>query len=462
MLLTRSGTAPSRQQTVLATIQWSWNHLLEPEQDLLRKLALFPGGWTLELATSVCSANGDEFEVLDLLTRLAERSLVVVQRGSRVRYRFLESVWRFALDRLQEDPDRGAAEERFVTTYAEFCKDMRNRLDSGMDVMEQLRAEEENALAAITLSDGMSGGSDRACEIASGLYRVWAMSGRFAFGRRIMEDILEREQPGTLSAARQDTLVRLGGFHLTMGAIDEARAELEEALEISGQLGLSNAAVIAGLGTVSIFQGRWEDALSYGEEAVAIYRKSGRKRGIAMGLHNIAFIEFTLQRPGYGTEKFEKALALFRELGDEITESLTLSSLAAARLCCGRPPETCGLLLRALDIAERQRTVRETMFIIEGASELLLERQRPSEAARLAGGAENLRLSAQIAIGPGEVPAEARLDKIRRQLPDSAADKAFAEGQTLSFEDLIRETRQLLLTIEERGSPKPDGESRTP
>src|SRR5436190_6613969 len=108
-LLARAGAGPpSRQQTVLAVIQWSWDHLLPPEQDLLRRLAVFTGGWTLERAAAVCSETGDEFEVLDLLTRLVERSLVVVQHrlDHGTRYRFLESVWRFALEKLEQLPDR--------------------------------------------------------------------------------------------------------------------------------------------------------------------------------------------------------------------------------------------------------------------------------------------------------------------------------------------------------------------
>src|SRR5262249_23721296 len=89
-LLTRPGAAASaRQRPVLAVIQWSWGQLLAPEQDLFRRLAVFTGGWTLERATEVCSDSGDEFEVLDLLTRLAERSLLSVERDARgsMRYR---------------------------------------------------------------------------------------------------------------------------------------------------------------------------------------------------------------------------------------------------------------------------------------------------------------------------------------------------------------------------------------
>src|SRR5262249_8972253 len=102
-LLTRAaGSGPVRQQTLHAVIQWSWDHLFEPEQALMRRLAVFSGGWTLERAAAVFDEGADEFEVLDLLTRLADRSLVVVERTSagHARYRFLESVWRFAREKL--------------------------------------------------------------------------------------------------------------------------------------------------------------------------------------------------------------------------------------------------------------------------------------------------------------------------------------------------------------------------
>ena len=111
-LLARAGGAgPSRQQTVHATIQWSWDHLLPPERDLMRRLAVFTGGWTLERATAVVSDDHEEFEVLDLLTRLVERSLVVVERTSSgiTRYRFLESVHQSAGAAPVPHRARGAA-----------------------------------------------------------------------------------------------------------------------------------------------------------------------------------------------------------------------------------------------------------------------------------------------------------------------------------------------------------------
>jgi predicted ATPase len=150
-LLARSGTgAPARQQTVLAVIQWSWDHLLQPEQDLLRRLAVFTGGWTLERATAVCSDDGDEFEMLDLLTRLVERSLVVVQHSEdfETRYRFLETVWRFALDKLEGHLEQDMLRERHFTTFFALATESEHLLTGAEQAktLRRLAQEEENLL----------------------------------------------------------------------------------------------------------------------------------------------------------------------------------------------------------------------------------------------------------------------------------------------------------------------------
>src|SRR5205823_12041285 len=89
-----SRTALPRQQTLRALIDWSYDLLAEPERALLRRLSVFAGGWTLEAAEAVCLGEGvEEWEVLDLLTSLVEKSLVLYEeREGKGRYRLLETV----------------------------------------------------------------------------------------------------------------------------------------------------------------------------------------------------------------------------------------------------------------------------------------------------------------------------------------------------------------------------------
>src|SRR5262249_28665138 len=95
----RAGALP-RHQALRAAMQWSYDHLTSDEQELLRGLSVFVGGWTLEAAVAVCGSGRDEFEVLDLMSGLVNKSLMVVEDAPEgdARYRFLETVRQYADD----------------------------------------------------------------------------------------------------------------------------------------------------------------------------------------------------------------------------------------------------------------------------------------------------------------------------------------------------------------------------
>jgi predicted ATPase len=114
----KSATLP-RQQTLLAVIRWSYEHLAPEEQRLLRLLSVFNEGWTLAAATTVASAGADEFVVLDALARLVDRSLVVIERcpDGTSRYAMLESVRQYAQQRLDSSGEGIDARNRHLDYY---------------------------------------------------------------------------------------------------------------------------------------------------------------------------------------------------------------------------------------------------------------------------------------------------------------------------------------------------------
>ncbi|MEO5988273.1 MAG: protein kinase, partial [Candidatus Eisenbacteria bacterium] len=119
-----SRTALPRHQTLRATLQWSHDLLLPPERELLRRLAPFAGGWTLATAARVCDEEGDEFNVLDVLQHLVDKSLVVVERtgSGEARYHFLESVRQFATERLDESGEGPGIHERHLAWILELAE----------------------------------------------------------------------------------------------------------------------------------------------------------------------------------------------------------------------------------------------------------------------------------------------------------------------------------------------------
>ena len=103
LLTAGSRTAIPRHQTLRATIDWSYDLLTEPERILFRRLSVFAGGFTLEAAEAVCSQGMKRSDILDLLGRLVDKSLVIVEADSEIsgtRYRLLETIRQYALEKL--------------------------------------------------------------------------------------------------------------------------------------------------------------------------------------------------------------------------------------------------------------------------------------------------------------------------------------------------------------------------
>ncbi|WP_075017343.1 AfsR/SARP family transcriptional regulator [Actinacidiphila rubida] len=156
-----SRTLLPRQQTLRAVVDWSWD-LMEPvERVMLRRLAVFRGGWTLEAAESVCadprpeSGDGDRIDGLDvaaLLGSLVDKSLVLADvNGDGARYRMLETISEYSGERLDASGERAAVEARHIAFFRELarCADRQLRGRDQLVWFERLEREHENLRAAL-------------------------------------------------------------------------------------------------------------------------------------------------------------------------------------------------------------------------------------------------------------------------------------------------------------------------
>lgn len=203
--------APARQQTLRAMIAWSWELLTEAERLVLRRLAVHPGGWTLEAAEAVCADSG--LEVVDLLTRLVDRSLVVAgpmrpadrslvvgepmqpadqpSESGGPRYRLLESVAAYCLERLAEAGELDGMRLRHARYYA----DLAERAEPHLRGHEQRRllavldAESDNIRAAIEASVRL-GAAEEAVRLVNATAWYWVLRGRLGEGRRALESVV--------------------------------------------------------------------------------------------------------------------------------------------------------------------------------------------------------------------------------------------------------------------------------
>lgn len=264
-------TALPRHQTLQALMDWSYDLLTVSEQVLLRRLAVFAGGWTLEAAESICTDNGiGKADVMELLARLIDKSLVLVvpqEQGHPARYRLLETMRQYAMVRLAasgeaEEVRRKHAEYYFVLAAAGAPQAPATLTEGAwLSVIQQ---EQDNLQAALTwsLTTAEQQGPDERTTRGGAIWTsAWALN-------------------------------RLGWLAREKGDLSTARLRLEKSLEvyrsIGDPLGIAWSAIT--LGEVFVMQHEPELAVAVLEEGLALAREQGDAHAIGWGLNHLGHV----------------------------------------------------------------------------------------------------------------------------------------------------------------------------
>ena len=474
---------PARQQTLRDTIAWSYDLLNPWEQVLFRRLAVFVGGWTLEAAESVCAIGGiDEGDVLDLLDALVEQSLVVAQENDLgPRYRMLETIREYALERLTAAGEDGDARGRHLAYFARLAITAEPKMEWGAEQLAWLRRlerERDNLHAALAWA---AAGADPAAgqRMAMALWRFWWQRGLMSQGRRWLEWALSLPAEPSLRAR---LLLLAGQFAYWSGEMHAAQAYLEASLGIYRQC--DDTAEIAWtlhrLGLTIAERGEPERGLALCEESIALCRMLGDERGLAYALQtagNVARMGGDRDRPeAYA----EEALALCRASGNQLLTpyplrqllmvALTRSDDARARVlgeeslalawAIEDPHAITSVLTDLLRLARRQRNLEETEArgreglgvlrriganqyaeaILEIMAWAASERGQPERAAMVLGAASALRQASGTSRDVLDRAAyNETLAATRAAAGDARFAAAWARGQSLSLDAAIAE-----------------------
>ncbi|MFG1819468.1 BTAD domain-containing putative transcriptional regulator [Kribbella sp. NPDC049174] len=206
------GAAP-RQQTLLAMIDWSWELLSPDEQAVLRRLAVHADGCTPDAASVVCAEPG--VDVLDVLVRLVDRSLVVPVQGSEgQRYRLLESVAAYCLEKLRGEDELESVQQRHLEYYTAFAEEARPHLYGGeqsrwLELLDEDAANLRTALDRAVATDQL----DLAERLVDALAWYWYLRGRIAEALRSLEAVPDSARAGAWRV----------GFMYVQGDSDAAR-----------------------------------------------------------------------------------------------------------------------------------------------------------------------------------------------------------------------------------------------
>ncbi|HEU5103410.1 MAG TPA: BTAD domain-containing putative transcriptional regulator [Roseiflexaceae bacterium] len=496
LLTAGSRTALPRQQTLRATIDWSYDLLSEPERALFQRLAVFAGGWTLEAADAVCAgASVAVNDVLDLLAHLVDKSLVVVDRppSGAVRYRLLEPIRQYAHMKLMEAAEAPATRQQHAHFFLALTEQAEPQLAGAEQVtwLNRLEQEHDNLRAALQwfIERGEAAPGLR---LGEALWRFWRTRGHLTEGRACLAELLalptrsispesgadEADWPaarakaliaaGDLAAEQDDYATAhalleegltlgwkladerhiaraLGGLAiLALAQGDDARAATlyEESLTLSRKAGDQHliAGILDGLGVVALNQGDEARAVPLVEESLALYRDLGDTRGIADALRSLGWLALNRGDLARAAPLLEESLALYRQQGYPQYIAWALRSLGSVALLQGHTERAAALCVESLTLGRKVGDRYIIAWCLEDVAGVALAQGDPLQAVRLLGAAEGLRatIGAQL-LTFDRARYERIVAAVRAALEAAAFAAAWAAGRALPLEQAIAE-----------------------
>ena len=486
LLVGGARSAPPRHQALRATLDWSYDLLDTDERATFRRLATFFGGFTLHAAERI-AAGGDirPDAMLELLTRLADKSLLRVEHAARgeTRYFLLATIRDYARERLAEAAESDQARQAHLRYFTELVEDTTRRIEQveaavgRLEVeLDRLDAELPNLRRAFEFAQE-SGDPVAPLRIAGPLDRYAYLRGRYHEVRQWM-DAAVTSCPDAPAALRAKAL--LGGGRLALLQCDYAPAvrRLEAALRLYRELGDPRgiASSLQVLGSVAREQGRYARAVELHAESLAIAAAAEDRWGVASAHGYLAFASWLQRDFGRAAEEASIALVKFRDLGDIegaawslislgtvaryqgdverasvlLTESLALSEGIGFRegiawcdeqlgllAAVDGDPAAISLLRRSLELHSELRDQWRMSSVLEDLAAIALAQGNVPQAARLLGAAEAIREAIGTVIAPCERLQHNQTTKaVRTALGDDAFDAALRQGQLASMDEL--------------------------
>jgi non-specific serine/threonine protein kinase len=443
-LLTAGNRAVSRHQTLQAALQWSYEHLTPEEQDLLRRVSVFAGGWTLEAAQATCGSGGGEIDLLDRLGRLVDKSLVTVEHRAdgAARYAMLETVRQYAQERLQESGDSIAQHDRHLDYFLDFAEAVRVSLpgDTGATI-ERVSHEIGNLMAAHAWCGQPHVPVERGLELVIKLRRVWVSSHRSAFAIQLYREALGRPGAEQPTALRAEALFSMGQEYFFSGRHADAVAPMTEAVALAKAHGLKSLVVFCldKMCGVQLRLGRLQDARRVVEDVVEVARDIGDPLAVSCAYFNLAEV---LRYEG----RFDEAALAYRESealwtkGDIYNDHADLGSYICLAIERGRLDEACALLLRSIGLSLQMDPPIDPQQDIELASHLASAKGDWARAARLQGAANAFADRTGYARNFWNDPHLAALPgKARSAMGSEAYDRELGLGYAMDLPSVVAE-----------------------
>ncbi|MFG1908101.1 ATP-binding protein [Kribbella sp. NPDC048928] len=354
-----SRTASPRQQSMYGAIEWSHALLTPAEQEMFAQLSVFAGGWTLGAAASVLSGVTTRVEGLDLIGRLADKSLIkVVRRGGVARYYMLAVIKEFAAEHLQAAGGAEAAAGRHAQYYLSFAEEAEAKLrgPEQAEWLDRLEAELSNLRVAMAWSLRTDSAAE-ALRLAGGLWLFCYLRGHYAEGSQWLERALQLggATPSERAPAYAKANLGAGTLAFLQCEYDAATERLETARTQYQALDdkAGTAMVLQRLGGVARERGDYGAAEDLHCESYDLYESLGDRAGMAWAHNHLGFVAWLRGDLEIGARRCRRARDSFRVVGDREGLAWSLISLGTIAQYDGELVEAEDLLQESLALSQR-------------------------------------------------------------------------------------------------------------
>ncbi|HEX8991642.1 MAG TPA: BTAD domain-containing putative transcriptional regulator [Anaerolineales bacterium] len=444
LLTTGDRTALPRQQTLRATMDWSFNLLSSDEQDLLCQLSVFAGGFTLEAAESVCTRTlGPQNQVVDLLSRLITKSLVTIEaRSGQPRFRMLETVLEYAREKLEKTGDADAVREHHLEYFLALAERTAPALWGAVEQvrLRQLEAEQDNMSAALQYSWSHDLGEQN-MRLAVSLTWFWYVRSDATQGLQWLEQALAMSAPLSIpDSLRAYALQDAGIFALMESDHGRAAVLFEESMRLFQALrDLRQVAwTFHQLGQLALAQGDYSLANERSTQSLNVFEQINDQGGAANLKTYLGLIAYYQGNTSRARALLEESLPILQEIGDVIATARAWLGLALTDLKQGNH-DRAGILFKECLLAAQQIGAQlEVIRALEGLGAVAYAQDRATRSARLLGAAGALRVRIKSRAEPGLRGENDRtLAALQLKLDKQAFAKAWEEGTLLTLDQAV-------------------------
>jgi predicted ATPase len=427
-LLKGGRDADPRQQTLRATIEWSYELLAPEEQRLFAQLAVFRGGCTLDAAEEVVYAD------LDTLQSLVDKSLL---RHSAERYWMLETIREYAAERLEASGEADELRQRHAEHYVTLARELEPHAAVSKEWLDSLEREHDNVRAALDRLP-TQGDTQLALELAAAVWRFWKTRGHQPEAERRLAGLLAADE--TPTAARAHALNAAAGMAVETGNYAAGKQQAEEALalhrEYGDAWGIARATYM--LGYAAIESGDFETAKPRFEETVRLMGELGYEEYVGLATFNLSWACEELGEREYAQSLAEENLRRARSINSTNLEAASLDSLAGFAHDDGRFEEALSMKRAALRLLRELGDVQHVLDSLGRIANTHAHAARTRLAAELLSASLTLHEEAGLTVPLyQERRNHEMLELLHEHLDEAEFAEAWEHGRALTLDEAV-------------------------